>query len=109
MDTNDSLQKRLAQWQVDLEAPPRFEAGVWARIAAEESARRTVFDRVGDWLAAAFYQPRLAAVAVTLGLALGIGTAFVKAQDSNALLTRQLESRYMDTINPLAHGGGGQS
>ena len=106
MDSNDPLQKRLAQWQVSLEAPPRFQAGVWARIAAEESARRTMLDRLGEWFVEAFARPRTAALAVTLGLALGIGAAFVKAQDSNALLSRQLEARYMQTINPLAHSGG---
>ncbi|MDD5351227.1 MAG: hypothetical protein PHQ12_13535, partial [Chthoniobacteraceae bacterium] len=92
--------------RVDLEAPPRFQAGVWARIAAEESARATVFSRAAEWLAAAFYRPRVAALAVTLGLAVGIGAAFVKAQDSNAALGRQLQARYIETINPLAHGGG---
>ncbi|MEI8234584.1 MAG: hypothetical protein WCH57_07840 [Verrucomicrobiota bacterium] len=107
MDSNDPLQQRLAQWRVGLEAPPRFQAGVWARIAAEESARRTVLDRLGEWFMAAFHRPHMAAAAVTLGLALGIGVAFMKAQDSNTLATRQLEVRYMETINPLAHGHGG--
>jgi hypothetical protein len=105
MDSNDSLQKQLAQWRVDREAPPRFQAGVWARIAAEESANASVMDRLAEWFAAAFYRPRITTAAVMLGLAIGMSAAFLKAQDSNALAGRQLEARYIATINPLAHGG----
>lgn len=98
----------LDAWKVDLEAPPRFQAEVWARIAARESARRSlwdVLDAFASRLNAAFLQPRFAAASVAMGLMLGIGAAWVHAQDANASASRQLESRYLQTINPLAHSG----
>ena len=40
---------------------------------------------------------------IALGLTLSVGTAYFKAQDSNAMADRQLETRYLETINPLSH------
>lgn len=96
----------LAAWKVDLEAPPRFQAEVWARIAARESSRCPVWATLDAWvsrLAAVLNQPQFAAATVAVGLLLGIGTAYLKAQDSNALASQQLEIQYFKKINPLAH------
>ena len=106
MNTDQNLKRQLAAWDVNVEVPPRFQANVWAQIAAQESARRSSFwNRLSDWFALAFYKPHMAAAMVTLGLALSVGTAYLRAQDSNAMMGKQLEARYMETINPLAHAG----
>lgn len=97
MNTNDDLKGLLATWHVDGELPRRFQADVWTQIAARERPRWW------EGLAAAFYQPQMAAAVVALGLTLSVGTAYFKAQDSNAMADRQLETRYMETINPLSH------
>ena len=103
MNSNDDLKERLAAWEVEVEIPPRFQANVWAQIAARESARRSWWEPLRDAFAAAFAQPQMAVAVVTLSLTLSVGTAVLKAQDSNAAYGKQLEGRYMETINPLAH------
>jgi len=105
MNTDQNLKQQLSAWKVEVEVPPRFQANVWAQIAAQESANRSLVERLRDWFATEFCKPQLAAAVVTLGLTLSISTAYFRAQDSNANDGRELEARYMETINPLAHGG----
>ena len=94
--------EQLDTWTADIDVPPRFQANVWAEIAARESR----WTRFLNWLTAEFYKPLPAAALVTLALVLSMSTAYIQAQDSNARADRQMEARYMETINPLAHAGG---
>ena len=104
MNSDENLKKQLSAWDVDVEVPSRFQANVWAQIAAQESARSfSLWERLSDWFATEFYKPHMAAAAITFALTLGVGTAYMKAQDSNAMVGKQLEAQYMQTINPLAH------
>ena len=103
MNQDEHLQKQLAAWNIEVDLPPRFQADVWARIAARESERLTWRERAAEWFAAAFFQPRLAAAVAAISLILGAGTAYLRAQDFNAASGRQMEARYMAAINPLAH------
>ena len=105
MSTNHNLKQLLSTWKVDAEVPPRFQADVWTRIAAREKAPRALWDRFSGWCAIAFYRPQMATVVVMAGLMLGVGTAYVQAQASNAMVDRQMEVQYMQNINPLAHAG----
>lgn len=102
MNSDDILQQQLAAWEVTPAIPSRFQANVWARIATQ-GARRSWGERFQDWFANEVCKPHLAAAMVACGLLLGIGTAFLQARGSNDLADRQLETRYMETINPLAH------
>jgi len=104
MNTDQNLKQLLSTWRVEAEVPPRFQANVWAQIAARESARRSLWNQLAEWFTTEFCKPHLAAAVVTFSLALSVGTAYLRAQDSNATVGRQLEARYMETINPLAHG-----
>ena len=104
MNTDQDLQQMLSAWRVEAEVPPRFQANVWAQIAARESSRRSLGKQLADWFATEFCKPRFAAAAVAFSLAASVGAAYLRAQDSNAVRGRQLEARYMETINPLAHG-----
>lgn len=103
MNSNEDLKKLLASWTVDEAVPRRFQSDVWTRIAARESERRSWRDEI----AALFHQPQMAAAAVALGLTVSVGAAYFRAQDSNAATGRRLETRYLQTINPLAHAGHG--
>jgi len=78
---------------------------VWTQIAARESSSRSGWNQLCDGLAALFHQPQMAVAVVALGLTLSVGTAYFQAQDTNATAGQQLETRYLETINPLAHGG----
>lgn len=103
MNTDENLKRQLSAWNVEIEVPPRFQSEVWAKIAAREKTQHAWWESLRDIFATAFAQPQMAGAVVALGLALSVGTAFFKAQDSNALMGRELESRYVATINPLAH------
>lgn len=104
MNTDENLKRQLSAWEVEVEVPSRFQADVWAQIAAQESAQgSSLWDRLSDWFVTEFYKPHMAAAAIAFALTLGVGTAYIKAQDSKATLGKQLEARYMETINPLAH------
>ena len=105
VNSDEVLKRQLSAWEVESEIPQRFQSDVWARIAASESGRRSLWEQFGEWFATEFCKPRLAATFVTLGLSVSIGIAYVRAQSSNEWYGRQLEQRYMETINPLSHGG----
>jgi len=107
MNSNENLKNQLSAWKVDVEIPCRFQADVWTQIAAREGSGRPIWERFADWFAVAFYKPHMAAAMLTFGLTFGVGVAYFRAQDSNAIVGHQLEARYIQTINPLAHGGRG--
>ncbi len=102
---NEDLKQKLNAWEVDLDIPARFQANVWAEIAARESR----WDRLLNWLVAEFHKPLPTVAFVTLALALGTGTAYFRAQDYNARNGKQMEALYMQTINPLAHAQNSRS
>ena len=104
MNSTDDLKKLLGTWEVAPEIPRRFQADVWARIAARENARPRLGNNfLRNCLADFLFKPQFAAAGITLCLALSVSAAYVRAQDSNATAGRQLEARYMASINPLAH------
>lgn len=103
MNKDEPLQQQLAAWNVEVELPARFQADVWARIAAREKERRSWREWAADWFAAAFFQPRLAAAVAAVSLLVGAGSAYMRAQDFNAATGRMMEARYIASINPLAH------
>lgn len=98
---NDQLKSKLDAWAVEPEIPARFQANVWAEIAARETRPA----RFLDTLVALFYQPLPTLALVTLALALSMGSAYVHAQDYNARHDKAQEALYMNSINPLAHPG----
>jgi hypothetical protein len=100
---NSDENQLFPTWTVKVEIPPRFQANVWAQIAARESSRRPLWDQLRDWVAAEFCKPHLAPALVTLGLTLSIALAYMQAQDTNVMKGKELEARYLETINPLAH------
>ena len=105
MNSDEILKQQLSTWKLDVEIPSRFQSDVWTQIAARESSRRSLWDQLSDWFATEFCTPRFAGAMMALSLMIGVGAAFLKAQDSSAMVGRQQEARYMESINPLAHGG----
>ncbi len=102
---NQNLKQQLDAWNVEIDVPPRFQANVWAEIAARESR----WTRFLNQAAALFYNPVPVAALVALALTLSMGAAYVQAQSSNERNGKQMETLYMQSINPLAHAGGGHS
>lgn len=100
---DENLKDKLNAWKVELEPPRTFRSEVWQRIAARESARRnSVWHKLREWIAAELPKPQYATAVVLIGATLSIGLAHVQAQGINTKHWRQLEARYVTSINPAA-------
>lgn len=100
---DEDLKDKLNAWQVKLEPPSTFRSEVWQRIAATESMRRdSVWRKLREWIAAELPKPQYATAVVLIGVTLSIGVAHVQAQGINSKHWRQLEARYVTSINPAA-------
>ncbi|MEP6699469.1 MAG: hypothetical protein ABJB09_07035 [Verrucomicrobiota bacterium] len=100
---DDELKKQFSKWNPDVSIPPRFQAEVWQRIAAREAAgRNSLWRRVQEWILTELPKPQYATALIALGLTLSIGVAHVQAQQTNREHWRQLEARYVSSINPVA-------
>jgi hypothetical protein len=98
---NPNLKQQLAAWEVDLDVPARFQANVWAEVAARESHWRQFWGQAG----ALFYRPLPVAALVAVALTFSMGTAYVQAQNVNKRNGQEMERLYMQSINPLDHSG----
>ncbi|SRR5581483_7139245 len=100
---NSDLEQKLKAWKVNAEAPARFRADVWQRIAAREAAREQSFThQLAGWIAL-LARPRYAIAFATLMLSAGIATAQLQARETNTELWRSLQSRYVTSIDPIEH------
>ena len=104
MNDDEFLKQLLNTWKVDPEIPARFQSGVWQRIATRDSEREaSLWESFNNWIVDKVGRPAQAASVVMAGLILGATAAYLQAQDSNARHWRQLETRYIQSINPLTH------
>lgn len=99
----DELRPKLSAWKVNPQIPAGFPREVWQKIAARQAARE---DAVGPsllrWLSLQMARPVYAGMAFVLMLGTGVSYAHKEAQESNARNWKQLETRYADSVNPLA-------
>lgn len=99
----DELKKRLSNWKADVEVPRRFQAEVWQRIAARDAARRAgPWHQLREWFSVQLAKPSYATALVIAGVSISLGVAHVQAQSANARHWRELETRYVSSINPNA-------
>jgi hypothetical protein len=99
----DDLRAKMLAWKVEPEMPGSFQREVWERIAARQTARENgfwpqLFQNIFQQIA----QPRYAAALAALSLSASIGFAQVQAREANAKQMKQLETRYVDSVDPLA-------
>jgi hypothetical protein len=99
-DNQTELQRALQEWQVTTPLPPRFQEQVWKRIEHVEVPGVSLAEAVQAWLAARFAQPAFAVAYVTVVVAAGLALGFKQAQDRTAKWDRQLETRYVQSIDP---------
>ncbi len=100
---DEDLKDKLNAWKVELDPPRTFQADVWQRIAAQESARRdSIWRRVRELISTELPKPQYATALIALGVTLSIGVAHFQAQQTNRKHWRQLEARYVSSINPVA-------
>lgn len=106
---DEDLKDKLNAWKVELEPPRAFRSEVWQRIAARESTRRnSVWQKLREWIAAELPKPQYATAVVMVGAMLSIGVAHIQAQGINSRHWRQLEARYVTSINPAAQAAARQ-
>jgi len=104
IDDDAILKKKLAAWQVDPRIPTGFQREVWQRIAVEETARQASFKfQFIDWVAGLLLTPRYATAIIIAGAFLGIGVAQVGAMNTNSRSMKNLETRYIGTVDPYQH------
>ena len=98
----DELSSKLKSWNVGVEIPARFQAGVWQRIAAREETRsRSLWRRVRVSLLSGLSRPAYATALLIVSISLSLGVAHVQAQSANVNHWRELEMRYVRSITPV--------
>ena len=99
---SDTLSTKLRSWKVEPTAPSSFQREVWQRIAARQTIRDEAFwPQVAQWMFAQIARPRYAVSLVALSLSMSIGVAFLQAKDTNLRQWKNLEARYVSSIDPL--------
>jgi hypothetical protein len=104
-NNNDTeLKALLAEWRVSTPVPPHFNEEVWQRIERSDVTRVSVVDVVRGWLMAALARPAIALAYVTALLLLGSTLGFLQGNYKAARWERELEVRYVQSIDPYQKG-----
>ena len=100
-EKNETLSKTLHAWKVDAPLPPRFQEGVWLRIArVEAQTTASLWQSLAAWLDAAFRRPALAASCALMLLATGATAGWSHARQETNRVTGELSVRYVHSIDP---------
>jgi hypothetical protein len=100
MKDNTELEGALQEWRVTTPLPPRFQDAVWRRIERTEVSSISVADALRAWFSTVFARPAFAIAYVSLLIVMGLALGFVQANHKAALWDRQLETRYVQSIDP---------
>ena len=103
-DNDTELKSLLQEWRITSALPPRFTEQVWKRIERAEVPGISLVDAVSAWFAMAFARPAFAAAYVSALLVMGLTLGFVQANNKSARWERQLEARYVQSIDPYQKG-----
>lgn len=98
------LERALQEWRVTTPLPPRFQEQVWKRIERAEAPGLTLWDALRGWFTMAFARPAFAVAYVSVLLVTGLALGFVQASHKAASWERQLEARYVQSIDPYQRG-----
>ena len=99
-DNQTQLERALQNWRVTTPLPPRFQEGVWKRIESAELPGTSVAGALRAWFTTAFARPAFAVAYVSVLLVAGLAIGFVQASHKAARWDRQLEARYVQSIDP---------
>lgn len=99
-DNQAELQRALQEWRVSTPLPPRFQEQVWKRIERAEAPGVSLAEALRAWMAAWFARPAIAVACATVVVAAGLALGFKQANDKAAKWDRQLETRYVQSVDP---------
>ena len=103
-DNDTELKSLLQEWRITSALPPRVTEQVWKRIERAEVPSISLVDAVRAWFAMAFARPAFAVAYVSALLVVGLTLGFVQANIKSARWERQLEARYVQSIDPYQKG-----
>ena len=99
---NDArLDKLLHEWKPDALFPPRFQEGVWHRIAQGGAVVK-----IRWWtdflqsIEAGFRRPALVVAYVAVLLIVGIGAGLLQAREKASQIDHSLQARYLQAVDP---------
>jgi hypothetical protein len=102
-ENDEALNRTLREWAVENPLPPRFQEGVWQRIARVEAAPEPGFVEVlRRLLQVVLPQRNVAVVYVTALAVLGILAGSWAAQVKSTRTEATLGSRYVQSVDPYA-------
>ncbi len=100
---DEALGKLLQEWRFDNSLPPRFQEGVWRRIAQVTSpARASLWSAISTWIATMLSRPALASAYVALLIAIGVTAGWTEGRQENARVKSSLGEQYVRMLDPYA-------
>ncbi len=93
----------LRECKVTATLPPRFQEGVWRRIARREEQPSVLFTlqtRFGHWINTMLPRPALAVSYVAVLLVVGASVGWAQARQEKARVNGELSLRYVQSVDP---------
>ncbi len=93
----------LRECKVAVALPPRFQEGVWRRIARleqEPSGFAAWWAAFNRWIDAWLPRPALAVSYVAILLVIDAGAGWAQARQEKARVSSELSSRYVQSVDP---------
>ena len=98
---DEALGKVLKEWRTDASLPPRFQEGVWRRIARVQApAAPPVWAVIAHWIGTVLQRPALAASYVATLLAIGVTVGWAQGHQETARVKDELSQRYVRVLDP---------
>ena len=97
------LRTLLRECKVTKVLPPRFQEGVWRRIARQEEEPSGVTGLLSAcvrWIDTMLPRPALAASYVAVLLVIGASAGWAQARQEKARVSVELSSRYVQSVDP---------
>ncbi len=100
--SEEALDKLLRTWQVRTPLPPRFQDGVWQRIARDERpVSETLWVKLGHLAESLLPRPKVAYAYIIALLLVGGAAGTWAAQAKNNRMDEALRVRYLQTLDPF--------
>lgn len=93
----------LRECKVAVTLPPRFQEGVWRRIARNEEQLSVLFTlrtKFARWINTMLPRPALAVSYVAVLLVIGASAGWAQARQEKTRVSVELSARYVQSVDP---------